>query len=151
MIRLATENDAEAIYAIEKAMFDDSIYCGLSLKEINKLLTKKSTYLYVYCNEKNMPVGYSLGIIINRKAIWFNSLAVLKEYQSTDAAKTLFNIIETTSKNLHLNTIILEIRKDNKALHRRYKNMGYSIWKELENYYPDGCSALRMTKQTKGL
>ncbi|MDD2652246.1 MAG: N-acetyltransferase [Sulfurimonas sp.] len=149
MLRLANKSDIEAIYKIESMMFDESIYFKLSKKEIEKLLNKKSSYFYVYCDEKNIPIGYSLGIIINKKAIWFNSLAVLKEYQNSNVAKKLFDIIEVTSIDLKLDLIILEIRKDNKALFRRYKNMGYIIWKEIEHYYPDGCGAYRLIKCMK--
>lgn len=149
MIRVATKDDVEAIYSIEIAMFDESTYVALTLDEIKKLLNKKSTYLYVYCDKKNIPIGYSLGININNSSIWFNSLAVLKEHQSTDAAKLLFQKIEATCTDLKFKSVILEIRKDNKALLRRYKNMGYEVWKEILNYYPDGCEALRMTKCIK--
>ncbi|MBN2894377.1 MAG: GNAT family N-acetyltransferase [Campylobacterales bacterium] len=149
MLRLATVDDAKAIYEIEKTMFDDNIYHKLSLKNIEVLLKKKSVYLYVYCNEINTPIGYSLGVVINKKSIWFNSLAVLKEFQTTNAAKLLFDQIESTCYHFNLNSVILEIRKDNKALLRRYKNLGYVIWKEIERYYPDQCGAYRMIKCLK--
>jgi ribosomal protein S18 acetylase RimI-like enzyme len=148
MIRRATRKDAEAIFDIEQTMFNESVYFKLSLREIKRLLNKSSTYFYVFCNNENIAVGYALGIVVNKKAIWFNSLAVLKEYQNTFAAKALFDKIESSCYEMNLSTVILEIRKDNKALLRRYSSIGYKIWKEIENYYPDGCSAIRMIKKT---
>jgi ribosomal protein S18 acetylase RimI-like enzyme len=43
----------------------------------------------------------------------------------------------------------LEVREDNKALRRRYKGFKYCEWKTILNYYPDGCSAIRMLKKLK--
>lgn len=149
MIRLATKKDAEAIFNIEQTMFDESVYFKLSLREIKSLLNKPSTYFYIFCNSENIAVGYALGIIVNKQAIWFNSLAVLKEYQKTFAAKLLFDKIESSCYDMNLSAVILEIRKDNKALLRRYRSMGYEIWKEIEAYYPDGCGAYRLTKCIK--
>lgn len=149
MIRQATKKDAEAIFNIEQTMFNESVYFKLSLREIKRLLNKPSTYFYIFCNNENIAVGYALGIIINKKAIWFNSLAVLKEYQNTFAAKLLFDKIESSCNNMNLSTVILEIRKDNKALLRRYSSIGYKIWKEIEAYYPDRCGAYRLTKCIK--
>ena len=73
-------------------------------------------------------------------------MAVLKEYQNGIYAKELFLQIENSAKEQNFDSVILEIRQDNRALLRRYKNMGYQIWKNIENYYPDGVGAYRMFK-----
>lgn len=149
MIRFANTNDAKFILEIEEKMFDENIYTRLSLKQILTLINKPSSCFFVFCNDDDTPVGYALGIIINNNAMWFNSLAVLRDYQHTNGASILFNHIEEASITLNLKSIILEIRKDNKALMRRYTNMGYLLWKELKNYYPDSCSAYRLYKCIK--
>lgn len=148
MLRLADINDLEELMSIENTMFDETYYYKLSQSELSKLLCKKSTILYVW-EENYKIVGYSLGVLINNKNIWFNSLAVLKEWQSTDIAKKLFRAIEEFAIESKLDTIILEIRQDNKALLRRYKGFAYCEWKNIENYYPDGCAAIRMIKKQK--
>lgn len=148
MLRFATKNDIEQLVDLENEMFNDSIYFKLSKKEFIKMLNKKSTLLFVYL-ENEIIVGYSLGIIINKENIWFNSLAVKKEWQNTTIAKELFNSIENYAEEKHFRTIILEIREDNKALLRRYKGFKYCVWKVIKNYYPDNCSAIRMIKKYK--
>jgi ribosomal protein S18 acetylase RimI-like enzyme len=146
MIRTANKNDLEAILEIENKMFNEKIYFRLIREDISKLLNKKSTRFFLAINEQNQVVGYSLGIDINKRGIWFNSLAVLKEYQNGIYAKELFLQIENSAKEQNFDSVILEIRQDNRALLRRYKNMGYQIWKNIENYYPDGVGAYRMFK-----
>ncbi len=146
LIRLAQKDDLEAILNIENKMFDESIYFRLSRDDIKKLLNKNSTKFFLSLNDNNEIVGYALGIDVNNHAIWFNSLAVLREYQTGEYAKELFKKIEDSAKERNFDTVILEIRQDNKALFRRYKNMGYIIWKEIHNYYPDNVGAYRMFK-----
>lgn len=146
MIRLANENDLDELVKIENTMFDDKYYYKLSKQEIFKLLAKKSTIMYIWEIDFQI-VGYALGIIVNKKNLWFNSLAVLKQWQSTNVAKELFKSIELYSSTNSFDSVILEIRNDNKALLRRYKGMGYCEWKQIPNYYPDGCSAIRMLKK----
>ena len=149
MLRLATPKDLHALLAIENAMFDPAVYDRLTEEALAKLLQKPSTALYVWEADGNI-VGYALGIVIAKKRIWFNSLAVLKEYQSTEAAKRLFAAIEVHALTHNLDTVILEIRDDNRALLRRYKGMGYCEWKRIPGYYPDGSSAIRMLKKMDG-
>ncbi|KIM10159.1 MAG: hypothetical protein KU37_11800 [Sulfuricurvum sp. PC08-66] len=146
MIREAKSSDVEAIYHIEKTMFKDEVYFGLQEAEIAKLIRKKSTKLFVYCDENDRAVGYALALLVGEKGVWFNSLAVLQPYHSTNAAKLLFQEVEAIRRTKGSTVVILEIRKDNRALERRYKNLGYTVWKEIEAYYPDGCGAYRMTK-----
>jgi len=149
MLRLASPNDLDALLAIENAMFDPAIYDRLTEEALAKLLHKPSTALYVWEADGRI-VGYALGIVVAKKRIWFNSLAVLKEYQSTEAAKQLFTAIELHARTHGLDTVILEIREDNRALFRRYKGMGYCEWKRITGYYPDGSSAIRMLKKMGG-
>lgn len=146
MLRMATKKDIEQLVNLENKMFDDSIYFKLTANEFTKLINKQSTLLYNWI-ENDTIVGYSLGIVINKKNIWFNSLAVLKEFQSTSIAKTLFDAIESYAIENNFHTVILEIREDNKALLRRYKSFKYCEWKVIKNYYPDGCNAIRMLKK----
>lgn len=146
MLRLAAPEDLDALLAIENAMFDPSVYDRLTEEALAKLLRKPSTALYVW-EADGRVVGYALGIVVAKKRIWFNSLAVLREYQSTEAAKRLFAAVEVHALTHGLDTVILEIREDNRALLRRYKSMGYCEWKRLPGYYPDGSSAIRMLKK----
>lgn len=146
MLKIATISDVPQLVYIENTMFGDDIYFKLSQEEFTKMLNKKSTVLFTW-HENNTIVGYSLGIIVNKKHIWFNSLALLKQWQNTNIAKTLFDAIENYAIENKLETIILEIREDNKALLRRYKGFKYCQWKTISNYYPDGCNAIRMLKK----
>ena len=148
MLSIASKNDIEQLMFIENSMFEDSIYFKLSFEEFFKLLNKKSTIVFTWIEDFKI-VGYSLGVIINKKHIWFNSLAVLKEYQGTAVAKALFDAIENYALENSFETVILEVREDNKALRRRYKGFKYCEWKTILNYYPDGCSAIRMLKKLK--
>lgn len=146
MLKIANISDIPQLVYIENTMFSDDIYFKLTQEEFSKMLNKKSTILFTWLEEDNI-VGYSLGIIVNKKHIWFNSLALLKQWQNTNIAKMLFDAIEEYAVQNNLETIILEIREDNKALLRRYKGFKYCQWKTIPNYYPDGCSAIRMLKK----
>jgi len=149
MLRLATPRDRDALLAIENAMFDPAVYDPLTGESFDRLLRKRSTALYVWEADGQL-VGYALGIVVAKKHIWFNSLAVLKAWQSTEAAKRLFAAIEVHALTHGLETVILEIREDNRALLRRYKGLGYCEWKRIGGYYPDGGSAIRMLKKFDG-
>lgn len=149
MLLLANKDDIKQLVEIENKMFNDNLYFKLSEREFRIMLNKKSTVLFNWLEDNNI-VGYSLGIIINKKHVWFNSLAVLKEWQSTNVAKNLFDAIENYAIKNDFETVILEIREDNKALLRRYKSFKYCLWKIIPNYYPDGCGAVRMLKKLKG-
>ncbi|KIM07956.1 MAG: hypothetical protein KU28_04575 [Sulfurovum sp. PC08-66] len=146
MLKLANINDIEQLVELENKMFDETKYFRLSKNEFLKLLNKKSTLLLVWI-EDNIIIGYALAIIINKKHLWFNSLAVSKEFQSTKIAKELFDSIENYAIKGCFDSIILEIRQDNKALLRRYKGFKYSECQIIESYYPDGSNAIRMTKK----
>jgi len=148
MLRLATPKDLHALLAVENAMFDPAVYDRLTEKSFERLLGKQSSVVYIW-EDDGIVAGYALGIIIAKKHIWFNSLAVLKAWQSTEAAKRLFAAIEVHALTHNLATVILEIRDDNRALLRRYKGFGYDEWKRLPGYYPDGAGAIRMTKKMK--
>ena len=148
MLRLASLHDLDALCAIENAMFDPAVYDRLPKESFARLLHKRSTALYVW-EDAGQVVGYALGIIVAKKHIWFNSLAVLKAWQSTEAAKRLFAAIEVHALTHGLETVILEVREDNRALLRRYKGFGYCEWKRIGGYYPDGSSAVRMIKKMK--
>jgi len=148
MLRRATPDDLDALLAIENAMFDAAVYDRLTEETLARLLRRQSSVIHVW-EEDGSVVGYSLGIIVAKKHIWFNSLAVLKAYQSTEAAKRLFAAVEVYALSHDLETVILEIREDNRALLRRYKGFGYCEWKRIPGYYPDGSSAIRMTKKMK--
>jgi len=146
MLRIATPNDLAPLLAVENAMFDPAVYDPLTEAVLKRLLRKPSTALYVWEAEGTV-VGYALGIVVAKKHIWFNSLAVRREHQSTEAAKRLFAAIEVHALTHGLETVILEIREDNRALLRRYKGLGYCEWKRLPGYYPDGSGAIRMIKK----
>ncbi|NLC28269.1 MAG: GNAT family N-acetyltransferase [Campylobacteraceae bacterium] len=146
MLDNAKLEDLKQLVEIEESMFEKSKYVALTEKEWLRLLKKNSSKILVW-RDGDTICGYALGIVINKNHIWFNSLAVLKKFQSTPIAKTLFDAIESLAKELELKTIILEIRADNKALFRRYTGFGYKIFKLIENYYPDGCNAIRMIKK----
>jgi len=146
MFKLANIHDVEQLIELENKMFDENKYFKLSKNEFKKLLNKKSTFLLTCC-ENDIIIGYALAIIINKKHLWFNSLAVAKEFQNTKVAKNLFDLVENYALENRLESIILEIRQDNKALLRRYTGFNYTQCKLVENYYPDGCSAIRMIKK----
>lgn len=146
MLKVATISDVSRLVEIENKMFNDNIYFKLSEKDFISLIKKRSTILYTWI-EENKIVGYSLGIVVNKEHIWFNSLALLKEWQNSNIAKELFDAVENFAIDNKLKTVILEIREDNKALLRRYRGFKYCEWKTIHSYYPDGMNAIRMLKK----
>ncbi len=145
MINFATLDDIDELVSLENSMFDERKYFRLTYVEFLKLLKKPSTKLFVY-KDGTKIAGYALGVVLDHKNMWFNSLAVLREYQQTTIAKELFEAVVNHALTHSFKGVVLEIRADNKALFRRYSHIGYSVFKDIKNYYPDGMSAIRMIK-----
>lgn len=143
--KIADNSQLEAIDMLENSLFDIEKYDNISKTRIKNLLNKKSAKFFVALSDQE-AVGYALALIVKNRFVWFYSLAVKKEFQQYGIAKELFSLVENLAQESREKKVVLEIRSDNRALERRYKNIGYCLFREDANFYPDGCSALRMLK-----
>jgi ribosomal protein S18 acetylase RimI-like enzyme len=148
--RLATADDVAGIMDVEKEMFDLCIYERMPSEEIIGWINDDTAKIWI-CEDDGVIGGYALSIMLPNKKLWFASLAVIKKFQPMSAGKILFEKIELETILTNSECILLEIREDNKALKRRYTNMGYEYMETEEKYFPDGCGAYRMCKRTEDL
>lgn len=147
-IRLAENSDADSLAIIESRCFNPVFYDSLlTAKKVRYIVNDGNGLLLVYYTNQK-AVGYAQMNFHQRSNIGhFYSLAVVPECQNGQAAKSLFIAIEMIGRQLLLDGIKLEIREDNRALHRRYIRTGYMETSRSQNYYPDGCSAIHMLKK----
>lgn len=146
-IRPARPEDAAALAAIERAAFDPKHYG-------NMMLTKRSFTDHIAGGRNVLPVavaadgtviGYSLGFVKKGSPyLRFVSLAVLPAFEGRGAGSALVDALEDYAREHDLIGVRLEVRADNQRLRERYHRRGYRIFTEVDDYYYDGCAAIRM-------
>ncbi len=72
------------------------------------------------------------------------SIAVLPQYRRNRLGTKMMKYIMNKQIEHKIETVYLEVRVSNIAAIEMYKNLGYSIKKELRDYYRDGESAFHM-------
>jgi len=147
-IFIATKENIKDIINIEHICFNPIYYDSLLTESSIKYIITAGNSLLIINKFGEKIAGYAQ-ISFNKSlpSARFYSLAVLPEFQGKAAANLLFRSVERISQIIGANAILLEIREDNKALRYRYTKIGYVQYKVIKNYYPDGCSAIKMRKK----
>lgn len=146
-IRAALPRDAPELAQIERRCFDPAIFGHLLTETEFTRLSTRSRSAVIVAEVNGKLAGYAAVIFLRPKRLtWFFSLAVDREYQGIGAAACLFRGAEEQAVANGCPCMILEIRQ-NKALFRRYTRYGYTVFREMPGYYPDGGAAIRMCKQ----
>jgi ribosomal protein S18 acetylase RimI-like enzyme len=145
-LHLASLDDMNSLAEIESRMFDSKSYPVMSVSNF-KYLLKKGNALLVVLKEQEEIAGYALiNFRKNSTKAHFGSLAIDNSYQKMGFGNILFEGVERISKQAGARILILEIREDNQVLLSRYFRKGYKVILKDENFYADGCSAIRMQK-----
>ncbi len=71
-------------------------------------------------------------------------IATLPTYRKQGVAKSILANLFSTFPN---KDIFLEVKEQNLPAINLYKNMGFSILETRKNYYPDGSTAILMTRK----
>lgn len=146
-IRRARLEDAATLAEIERAAFSVEHYG-------NMLLTKRSFVGHIAGGRNVVPVavapegpvfGYSLGFLKKGSPyLRFVSLAVLPAFEGRGAGSALVGALEDHARATGLVGVRLEVRADNQRLRDRYTRRGYRVFTVVDDYYADGCAAVRM-------
>jgi ribosomal protein S18 acetylase RimI-like enzyme len=145
-IRTATLDDVPALLELEQKAFDPTYYYLTSRRQFRYLLTKGNADILAAVENDKL---YGSGILLYRRNSGFArfySLSVSPDYQGGSIGKILFQAAEQKALARNCIGMLLEIRSDNTKLLQRYQSLGYSVYREVSHYYPDGCSCLKLKK-----
>jgi ribosomal-protein-alanine N-acetyltransferase len=153
-IRRATAADVPALVALERRAFDPRLYTPMSPARFRANVASPTCEPFVFVEgddagpRAGAVLGYSLGLR-RRGSDWlrFYSLAVDASAKGRGIGEALFRHFEDNARALGLSTVLLEIREDNAFLRERYERYGYTIYRRVEAYYPDGCACLKMRRR----
>lgn len=147
-IRPATPDDAAALAGIEREAFDPAHYSGIwGIRQFRRAIAGGRHLVLVACLDDDRPAGYGLGMVrAGSGLVRFYSLAVAGAAKGRGLGEALFHAMEAAAQERGYAGMTLEIRKDNGFLHRRYLSFGYAPYREIPDYYPDGCACIKMKK-----
>jgi ribosomal protein S18 acetylase RimI-like enzyme len=156
-IRRAQAADVAALVALERRAFDPALYTPMSPARFRANVASPTCEAFVFVESDDAGdragavLGYSLGLR-RSGADWlrFYSLAVDKAAKGRGIGEALFQHFEDNARTLGLSTVLLEIREDNAFLRERYTRYGYTIYRRVDAYYPDGCACLKMRRRLDG-
>ncbi len=95
---------------------------------------------------KNSIIGYSIASCADI-GFHITNIAVDEEYQRRGIGTRLLRRLEAIARERGCHYIYLEVRTNNAAAMKLYKNHGYSILFKRKNYYIDGDDAYVMDKE----
>jgi ribosomal-protein-alanine N-acetyltransferase len=157
-IRRAQPADVPALVALERLAFDPRLYAPMSPARFRANIASPTCEAFVCVEgDESGPragtvIGYSLGLR-RRAGRWlrFYSLAVDASAKGRGIGEALFHHFEENARALGLATVLLEIREDNAFLRERYERFGYTVYRRVDGYYPDGCACLKMRRRIDGV
>jgi len=144
LVRFATRQDLEAIYAVEDESFSDPYPDDL----IAKLLRDCLNYFFVAEYPPGTIAGYCVASEKGTTAHLI-SIGVLRKYRRRGFGTAL---IQRLLANLSpsVKELRLEVKRDNREAIVLYEELGFKHVGLIENYYRDGSSAVKMFLALKG-
>lgn len=145
-IRLANEQDAAALAALEARAFDPAYYHLMSSNQYRHLLTKGNADILV--TERNGMLCGALILLYRANSAFgrMYSIAVDPDFQGGEVGKALFEAMEAHVREKGMRGVLLEIRDDNIRHYERYIRLGYAENGRVADYYPDGHGCIKMKK-----
>jgi [ribosomal protein S18]-alanine N-acetyltransferase len=132
-MRKANITDAQTLMDMDRKIF--GIHYNLDLYED---ILEQGVSLIWDVDQK--PVGYIL--VDLQKSIYIYSLAVLKKFRNLNIAQNLLQAIL-----IHEKPIKLTVRPSNKVAIHIYEKLGFTVYDEVEKYYHDGESCIKMIRK----
>ena len=131
-IRLATINDAQAIYDIEQQSFS----IPWSLESVTTELAGTDNKLYMVICEENSIIGYAGAWLVYDEG-QITNIAILPSARGKGYGLKLTKqlIDECFSRGMH--EIFLEVRISNLAALAMYRNLGFSVKGIRKDYYSE--------------
>jgi ribosomal protein S18 acetylase RimI-like enzyme len=138
--------DLDRLVAIECAAFDPNIYVQMTRRQFAAHLANPRALILVARDPGPDAVGYAL--CFRRRGSGYlrlYSLAVDPACQGGRVGAELFRAFEEAARRERLGAQ-LEIRADNRKLLDRYLGLGYSRYRDVADYYPDGSGCIKLKR-----
>ena len=147
ILRRGTPADVQRLVEIEDASFDLARYSRVSSRQFRRHLVSPNSILVVAESEDGKVQGYALCLLHKgRNQLRFYSLAVSPDAQRGDVGRLLFEAVEQEAVQRRL-AVQCEVRADNTKLKDRYARLGYTAYRTVADYYPDGMACVKYIKQ----
>ncbi|MCX2722314.1 GNAT family N-acetyltransferase/peptidase C39 family protein [Roseibium salinum] len=146
-IRAATAGDLADLFRIENHAFAGD---RISRRSFRRFLDSPRARLLVACGPAGI-CGYALLLLRQGTALArLYSLAADPACRGQGLGRALLTAAETAAFEADRIVLRLEVRADNEAAIGLYRKSGYRDLGRIDDYYDDGCAALRMEKLLHG-
>ena len=143
-IRNALDTDLDALLALELRAFEGD---RLSRRSFRRLI-KAGPHQMAVMTENEQIIGYSVLLFRTGTSLArLYSIALDPIVRGRGLANVLLADAEVRAKAESCVFLRLEVREDNPAAIGLYQKQGYVPFDRVEDYYEDGCSALRFEKR----
>ena len=147
-VETAAIHNLEELWRIERECFTIEAF---TREEIETLLRDPNA-VGLLARINGEVAGFIIGIIEKHGTIKFGhvyTVDVAVKYRRQGVGMKLLNEMENIFLKKGVETSYLEVRIDNQAARRLYRNEGYVEMEPLDDYYSSGVHGLRLRKQLK--
>lgn len=141
-VRAATQDDVDAVAAIEEASFAFPWTRGGFRAE----LFKPGVCFLVACAGATV-VGYLCGQILDAETACINNIAVHPDRRRSGVGTLLLRTALDAWRNAGIRRVCLDVRTSNTPAIRLYQAHGFTASGVRASFYPDGADALVMTAE----
>ncbi|POF31626.1 ribosomal protein S18 acetylase RimI-like enzyme [Roseibium marinum] len=146
-IRTANSDDLAELLRIENSAFSGD---RISRRSFRRFVDSPRARILVASGEAGL-CGYALLLLRRGTALArLYSLALDADRRGKGLGAALLKAAEAAAFEADRIVLRLEVRADNQAATRLYETNGYRVLGRVENYYDDGCAALRMERLLHG-
>lgn len=143
-LRKAIDADLEDLLKLELRCFPGD---RLSRRSFKRFL-KAGPHELAVIEDAGQIIGYSLLLYRTGTSLArLYSIATNPEYRGRGLASRLLHDAHQRARQAGCVFLRLEVREDNDAAIALYRREGYLCFDTVENYYEDGCNALRFEKR----
>jgi len=151
-LRLTVEKaelgNLDELVRIERECFTSEAFT----KEQVEIMLRNQNAIALLARINDEAAGFIIGIIENygtMKAGHIYTIDVAVKHRRRGVGKRLLEEMESISLMRGAETSYLEVKVDNSAARRLYRNQGYVKMEPLHDYYSSGVHGLRLKKQLK--
>ncbi len=141
--RRATLADVDALETLENKAFDGD---RLSRRSLRYYVTAETAVLRVMKQDGALAAYSLLAFRRGSKIARLYSIAVDPMWVGCGLGRALLKTCEKDARAHGCAVLRLEVRVDNKRAIALYEKNGYRRFDEIEDYYEDGATAVRMEK-----
>lgn len=141
-IRSITPADLPEICHIESLCFTQDCF---NKRQFKYLITQAKSIHFVVL-AKGKVCAYCIALIRNPSVLRIYDIATMPSMAGKGMGSILLETVEEQGRKKGFIKIILEVRDDNIQAQRFYRKHGYQAFATYDNYYQDGCMAIRMVK-----